>query len=69
MYLYERIDEQPELKDSSIVLEEFYEEREDENIGQLREMDKRIEENDFTAAAALRDQILANIYPSSRQKL
>ena len=60
MYLYERIDEQPELKDSSIVLEEFYEEREDENIGLLREMDKRIEENDFTAAAALRDQILAN---------
>jgi hypothetical protein len=57
MTLYENLDIKPELMDSSVVLEDFYDDRSEENIGKLREMDKQLEEKNLIEAALLRDQI------------
>lgn len=57
---YEYLDIQPEVKDSSEVLQEFYDIRNVQNIGILREMDKKIEEQDYQAAESLRDMVQAN---------
>ena len=56
--LYEYLDKEPALRDSSEALDNFYDERSDENIGLLREMEKAIANNDWVLAAYLRDQVI-----------
>lgn len=47
------------LRDSVAVLELFYSERIDENVGKLREMEEKLEEHDVLGAEALRNQVIA----------
>ena len=58
MELYKELDEKVELRDSSEILEEFYDERTDENIGLLLEMDKALAEKELASAESYRDQIV-----------
>jgi hypothetical protein len=48
-----------ELRDSVEVLETFYNERLDANMGKLREMEEKLEEHDVMAAEVLKNQVLA----------
>jgi hypothetical protein len=55
---YEEIKRNPELRDSSEVLDNYYVQRETENLGKLREAEDKIDEKDYVAAAAIRDGIV-----------
>lgn len=46
------------LRDSVAVLEVFYSERIDENVGKLREMEEKLEEHDVLNAEALANQVI-----------
>jgi hypothetical protein len=48
-----------ELRDSVEVLEAFYYDRLDENMGRLRDMEEKLEEHDVLAAEALSNQVIA----------
>jgi hypothetical protein len=50
----------PELRDSIQTLEDFYYSKINENMGNLREMEERIDAHDFVAAESLRDQTITD---------
>lgn len=54
---YKHIYRNPELRDSSYILENYYIMRESENVGKLREAEEKIAEQDYVTAAVLRDGI------------
>ncbi len=55
-YLYKN----PDIRDSSVVLDSFYVTREFENVGILREMNQKLDEKLLDDAEALRNQVIPN---------
>ncbi len=47
------------LRDSVTVLQDFYYDKIDENIGKLRDLEEKIEQHDLISAEVLRNQIIA----------
>lgn len=59
-HILSNIYKNPDIRDSSVVLDSFYISRELENVGKLREMNQKLDEKLLDDAEALRNQVIPN---------
>ncbi len=59
-HILSNIYKNPDIRDSSVVLDSFYITRLDENVGKLRELNQKLDEKLLDDAEALRNQVIPN---------